>query len=123
MPIPWTNFRKRRHRTSYHPGHNQDSSEQRTESLEFRAQQLRASLEALGPRYACFARYLSSRVDLIPAEYCRELACTPDVAPPLTPPEVQGLLLQHFGNKFDSIFERFDYTLQNANLLSQAHPA
>jgi len=39
---------------------------------------LRAALESLGPVFKLFGLYLSTRVDLLPAAYCAELATLPD---------------------------------------------
>jgi predicted unusual protein kinase regulating ubiquinone biosynthesis (AarF/ABC1/UbiB family) len=81
------------------------------------------SLEALGGRYSCLALYLSTRIDLLPAEYCRELALVPDVAPPLSPPEVQRLLAEELGEVFGRSFADFDFHAQKSNLVRQSHVA
>src|SRR6266567_7030375 len=39
---------------------------------EERARNIRTYLQQLGSWYPCFALYLSSRIDLLPAAYCQE---------------------------------------------------
>src|SRR5215471_16388948 len=46
---------------------------------------LRATLVSLGPVFADFGRYLSSRVDLLPRRHCAELALIPDEGLPADP--------------------------------------
>lgn len=92
-------------------------------SLEERALRLRLRLQESGAEHSCFAIYLSSRVDLLPAEYCRELALTPDLAPPLSPEEVQRLLEQELGNQLERAFAEFDYIPEQSLLIAQRHRA
>ena len=73
--------------------------------------------------YSCFALYLSSCVDLLPAEYCRELALTPDFAPPLPPEAVQLLLKQELGSHVERAFSEVDHFPQQSSLISQRHRA
>lgn len=47
-------------------------------------QRLRSELESLGSTFAAFGFYLSSRVDLLPADICLELAAIADGFTPLT---------------------------------------
>src|SRR5437016_5898848 len=58
--------------------------------LEQRAKRLRLRLQESGPAYSCFALYLASRLDALPAEYCREFALTRDSAHILSPAQVHG---------------------------------
>ena len=58
---------------------------------------LRAELEALGPVFACFGRYLSTRLDHLAGVDCRALATLPDRAEPMPPGEVLGLLRSELG--------------------------
>src|ERR671910_95398 len=44
---------------------------------------LRETLVELGPLFASFGRYLSSRIDLLPRRDCLELAAIPDSGEPL----------------------------------------
>jgi ubiquinone biosynthesis protein len=94
---------------------------ERSLSLEERALRLRLRLQEMGPEQSCFALYLSSRVDLLPAEYCRELALTPDLAPPLPPEEVRRLLERELGSQPERAFAEFDYTPEQSSLIAQRH--
>ena len=121
----WSHFRRGRHVRKVLPDQAQEPSGlAKSDSPEYRAKQLRSALEALGPRYACFALYLSSRIDLLPAEYCRELALAADTAPPLPPSEVLKVLLNEFGDDaFTRIFSSFEYRAQHSTLIRQSHTA
>ena len=92
-------------------------------SPEHRARKLRESLQHMGPQFSCFALYLSSRIDLLPAEYCRELALTPHSSPPLPPSAVQKLLLQELGDSLDRSFDAIDYAPLESTLITQSHGA
>src|SRR2546423_13152808 len=78
-------------------------------SPEQEARRVRSLLQELALEHACFGLYLSSRIDLLPAEYCRELAYIPQSAPPLPAPEVHRILVQELGNH-ESLLAQFDYT-------------
>lgn len=90
-------------------------------SSEQNAMRVRARLQELGPQYSCLALYLSSRIDLLPAEYCREFALTPDVASPLPQAQVESILQQELGKHFENIFSEFDYIPLESTLVSQSH--
>src|SRR5437016_4292427 len=89
---------------------------------EQQARRVRFLLQELGLEHACFGLYLSSRIDLLPAEYCRELAYIPQSAPPLPAPEVHRILVQELGNH-ESLLAQFDYTPFESTLISQSHRA
>ena len=91
------------------------------DSPEYRAKQLRIALEELGPRYSCLALYLSSRIDLLPAEYCRELAFTADAAPALPPSEIRRFIVDEFGDSFFRSFHSLDYQPHRSTLTRQSH--
>lgn len=90
---------------------------------EIRAKQLRTALHALGPRYSCLALYLSSRIDLLPAQYCRELALVEDAAPSISPRQVQQLLVNELGDTFVRSFQHFEYQAETSTILHQSHTA
>jgi hypothetical protein len=96
-------------------------SPDRPVSHEERARELRLKLEEMGPEYRCFALYLSSRVDLLPAEYCRELELTPDSEVALSPDTVRQLLEQELVRGMDTAFAAIDYMPKKSTLLTQHH--
>jgi predicted unusual protein kinase regulating ubiquinone biosynthesis (AarF/ABC1/UbiB family) len=87
------------------------------------ARDLRLSLQGLGTIYSCFALYLSSRIDLLPAEYCRELAMTPDAAPPLAAEQIRHIVAQELGGEQERIFAEFDSVPFKSSLVVQYHRA
>lgn len=90
---------------------------------EQQARRLRLLLQELGPVYSCFALYLSSRIDALPAEFCRELALTPDTGATLAADEIHKILTAELGSSLDSVFTGFDYAPFESNLISQSHRA
>ena len=91
--------------------------------LEQHARRLRLRLQESGPAYSCFALYLASRLDALPAEYCREFALTRDSAHILSPAQVHGTLKQELGTLFDKVFLECDYTPFESTLITQSHYA
>lgn len=92
-------------------------------SLEQQARRFRFLLQELGPAHSCFAIYLSSRIDLLPAEYCRELAHTPLSAQPLPAQEVHRIVVQELGRNLEDIFAEFDEIPFESTLIAQSHHA
>lgn len=93
------------------------------EPVEQRAETLRRLLQNSGPLFSSFALYLSSRVDLLPAEYCRELALTAGLSPALSPLEVEALMVAELGSTFHRMFSKFDPLPFRASLIDQTHAA
>jgi predicted unusual protein kinase regulating ubiquinone biosynthesis (AarF/ABC1/UbiB family) len=75
---------------------------------------LRSTLAALGPVFADFGRYLSSRIDLLPRRDCLELAGGEadrrrhDRREPAPPPDVAAFALRQLGASLDRRFFDFD---------------
>ena len=82
---------------------------------------LRAELEALGPLFACFGRYLSTRLDHLAGVDCRALATLPDRAEPMPPGEVLGLLRSELGATGSALFDQLDRGPFESRVLSQSH--
>src|SRR5262249_16318083 len=70
-------------------------------ALEQHAKQVRLRMQELGPAHSSFALYLASRLDVLPAEYCRELALTPDSCQALSPDHVHETISQELGAGLD----------------------
>jgi len=123
----WADYRAGRHRRASHAVWQEEpATAQRpdeTAPLEIRAHQARMTLERMGPGYSCFSLYLSSRIDLLNGEYCREFALTPDCAPPLSTAETQRIIEQEIGTHSPSLFLEFNYDPLRSTLLAQYHSA
>src|SRR5215471_1456636 len=94
-----------------------------TASPEQRAINVRSLLQQLGPHYSSFALYLSSRPDLLPAEYCREFALTSDSSSPLAERTVEQILRTRLGADLDLYFLEFNPTPLRSTLICQSHLA
>jgi ubiquinone biosynthesis protein len=92
-------------------------------ALEQHARRVRLRLQELGPAHSCFALYLASRLDLLPAEYCRELALTPDSSQALLPAHVQQMLGRELGAQLDRAIAEFDFIPFQSTLIGQSHHA
>ena len=87
----------------------------------FTPQELRTTLEDLGPTYVKIGQIMSSRVDLLPAEYCRELAKLRDSVKPMDPAVAKAVIEQETGKKIDEIYTEFrDEPLGSASI-AQVH--
>ena len=97
-----------------------------TEMIDFYAngftpQELRTTLEDLGPTYVKIGQIMSSRVDLLPVGYCRELAKLRDSVKPLDPAVAKAVIEQETGKKIDEIYSEFrDEPLGSASI-AQVH--
>jgi ubiquinone biosynthesis protein len=87
------------------------------------AVQIRTFLQNRGPVFASLALYLSSRLDAMPAEYCREFELTPDAAPVLPPSEVKRITEAELGVTFARSFAKFDFNPVKSGLFVQIHAA
>lgn len=109
------------HRDARRPMSSERDSE--GSSLEDRAARLRRFLQDRGPLFSSLALYLSSRIDAIPAEYCREFALIPDAAPAMPQPEVERIITAGLGADFRRLVGSFDFTPVASRLILQTHAA
>src|SRR5205085_11328620 len=122
----WRHARTERHMPKSAFGHVKtpaDSASANGHGARQTARDLRSSLQNLGPLYSYFARYLSSRIDLLLADCCRALALTPDVAPPVSPHRVARILAADLGRLAERVFATFDPVPFRSDLLAQHHRA
>jgi ubiquinone biosynthesis protein len=87
------------------------------------ARQLRAALEELGPTFAKLGQVLSTRPDLLPAEFIEELATLQDNVPPLTEEQVVHVMEQELGVPWEDVFESIDATPMAAGTIAEVHRA
>ncbi len=85
--------------------------------------ELRTTLEDLGPTYVKIGQIMSSRVDMLPASYCKELEKLRQNVKELDPEIAKAVIEQETGRKIDDIFLEFrDKPLGSASI-GQAHYA
>ncbi len=89
----------------------------------FTPEELRTTLEDLGPTYVKIGQIMSSRVDLLPQSYCDELQKLRSNVKPLDAEVARAVIEQETGKKIDEIFSEFrDKPLGSASI-GQAHYA
>ena len=85
--------------------------------------ELRTTLEDLGPTYVKIGQIMSSRVDLLPESYCKELEKLRQNVKPLDPEIARAVIEDETGKKIDELFSEFrDKPLGSASI-GQAHYA
>ncbi len=83
--------------------------------------ELRTTLEDLGPTYIKIGQIMSSRVDLLPEDYCKELEKLRQNVKPLDPAVARAVIEEETGMPIDEIFSEFrDEPLGSASI-GQAH--
>ena len=89
----------------------------------FTPEELRTTLEDLGPTYVKIGQIMSSRVDMLPESYCRELEKLRQNVKELDPEIAKAVIEQETGKKIDEIYQEFrDDPLGSASV-GQAHYA
>ncbi|MCA1593855.1 MAG: hypothetical protein LC754_14640, partial [Acidobacteria bacterium] len=88
-----------------------------------RGPRLRFALESLGTVFSLFGRYLSTRVDLLPAQTCLELATIPDRAAPSSFDNVRDIFVNELGCRPGEAYRDFEEEACDARLLYQTHRA
>ena len=84
---------------------------------------MRTTLEDLGPTYVKIGQIMSSRVDMLPESYCRELEKLRQNVKPLDAEIARAVIEQETGKKIEDIFLEFrDKPLGSASI-GQAHDA
>ena len=68
-----------------------------------RPQRLRMAFEELGPTYIKLGQVLSTRSDLVPADFAKELAKLQDEVPPFSFSEVKALVEAEFGLPYEAV--------------------
>ena len=87
----------------------------------FTPEELRTTLEDLGPTYVKIGQIMSSRVDMLPESYCKELEKLRQNVKELDPEIAKAVIEQETGKKIDEIFSEFrDKPLGSASI-AQAH--
>lgn len=87
------------------------------------AERVRAALEELGPTFIKLGQIASTRADLLPPEYVRELATLQDAAPPVPIAAVLAVIRDELGMDASEAFSRFDDLPLASASIGQAHAA
>ncbi|VVB95085.1 protein kinase UbiB [uncultured archaeon] len=87
------------------------------------AERLRLALQELGPTFIKFGQILSTRHDLIPPEYIKELSKLQDNVPPFEYEQAKNLIEKETGKKIEEIFLSFDHEPLAAASIGQVHHA
>lgn len=84
---------------------------------------LRHVMEDLGPTFIKLGQVLSTRRDIVPDDWANEFAKLQSDCPRVPFEEVEGLLRESYGTKFDGLFESIDPKPLAAASMAQAHRA
>ncbi|ADI02162.1 ABC1 kinase family protein [Syntrophothermus lipocalidus] len=104
------------------PVRNRKSKETRKDTYLTGPERLRSVLEQLGPTYVKLGQLLSTRPDLIPAEYIRELEKLQDSVPPFPFKQVQQVLDEE-GLRTEDVFASFSEEPLASASIGQVHEA
>lgn len=88
-----------------------------------RPARFRLALEELGPTFIKFGQLLSTRPDVVPSEYVRELEHLQDQVKPEAPERIRTEVERELGGRIDEIFRQFDPEPLAAGSIAQVHHA
>jgi ubiquinone biosynthesis protein len=88
-----------------------------------RAERVRMAMEELGPTFIKLGQILSTRPDLIPLGYTKELSKLQDSVPAFSYDEVSRIIESEIGKPPQEIFLRFEKTPLAAASIGQVHKA
>lgn len=87
------------------------------------AERIRLALTELGPTFVKFGQLLSTRPDIIPEEYIRELEKLQDKVEPFPIEEVKRIFLEELKKEPESLFTRFEEKPIASGSIAQVHRA
>ena len=88
-----------------------------------RAERVRMALEELGPTFIKMGQILSTRPDLLPVEFIRELPKLQDNVPPFLFTDVKKIIEKELKKPIEEIFSHFDEHPLAAASIGQVHHA
>ncbi|WP_299979998.1 AarF/UbiB family protein [Desulfobacula sp.] len=100
-------------------------SRKRREKIESlsRAVRVRMALEDLGPTFIKMGQILSTRPDLLPAEFIRELPKLQDEVHPFSLSEIKDIIVKELHKPVEQIFSHFEEQPLAAASIGQVHKA
>ena len=100
-------------------------SRKRREKIESlsRAERVRMALEELGPTFVKMGQILSTRPDLLPVEFIRELPKLQDKVPPFPLSEIKEIIEKELHKPVGRIFSHFEEHPLAAASIGQVHRA
>jgi len=84
-------------------------------------QRLRMALEELGPTFIKFGQLLSTRPDILSAEYSRELGKLQDKVPQVTSRAIRKVIEDQFDRRVEDLYAEFSFTPLAAASIAQVH--
>lgn len=99
------------------------SSERAERTVHTQAVRLRRVLEEAGGVYIKLGQIAATRVDLLPAEVCDELARLQQHVPPESREGIASVLESEFGPDLDAVFSEFEWDPLAAASIGQTHRA
>jgi ubiquinone biosynthesis protein len=101
--------------------HGDDGHAATAESIQ--PARVRLALEELGATFIKFGQILSTRPDLLPPQYVKELAKLHDDATPVASDAIVEVVAAELGKPVEAIFARFEHHPLAAASIGQAHAA
>lgn len=90
---------------------------------EGKAKAFRKRLVELGPAFIKLGQVLSTRPDLLPPEYIKELEYLQNDVPPMAREDVEATIESDLGARISKLFAEFDYEPLGSASLGQVHAA
>jgi ubiquinone biosynthesis protein len=88
-----------------------------------RPERVRLALQEMGPTFVKFGQLLSTRPDIVSAEYIQELERLQDRVKPEPPQRIRAQIESELGGRVEDIFSRFDPEPLAAGSIAQVHLA
>ena len=86
-------------------------------------QRVRLALEELGPTFVKFGQTLSSRPDLLPDDFIKELSKLQDDVSPFSFQDVRVIVKEQLGSPIEKLYDEFEKKPRAAASLAQVHYA
>jgi ubiquinone biosynthesis protein len=79
-------------------------------------ERMRMAIEELGTTFVKLGQLLSTRTDLLPPDYIKELAKLQDSVQPIPVEEMKKVISNELGRSTDDVFEKFEETIGTASI-------